>query len=56
MDDNTVLKFGKYKDEKLANVPAWWLIWYYEENAPLMNYIREHRAQLEKEKAKDNGR
>lgn len=55
MDDNTVITFGKYKGTKLANVPAWWLIWWYDENKPLMNYIRENREGLEKEKAKDNG-
>jgi hypothetical protein len=44
--DDTVMPFGKYKGEPLANVPDKWLIWYYEENKfkkddPLVEYIFE---------------
>lgn len=42
--DNSTIKFGKYKGEKLANVPDKWLIWYYEQhkfdkNNALVKYI-----------------
>jgi uncharacterized protein (DUF3820 family) len=42
--DDTVINFGKYKGEKLANVPDKWLLWYYGENKaipsdPLVKYI-----------------
>lgn len=32
MDDNTEMWFGKFNGEKLANVPDWWLKWFYNEN------------------------
>jgi uncharacterized protein (DUF3820 family) len=42
--DDTIIPFGKFKGSKLANVPDWWLIWYYGENKfthsdPLVKYI-----------------
>jgi len=44
--DDTVITFGRYKGEKLANVPDNWLLWYYGENKgtpsdPLVQYIKE---------------
>jgi len=32
MDDETILTFGKYKGIKLANIPATYLLWLYENN------------------------
>ena len=55
MDDNSIIKFGKYQGRKLANIPAWWLLWYYDQNKPLMDYIDENREILEKVKPEENG-
>ena len=32
MTDESIMPFGKYKGEKLANVPAEYLLWLYENN------------------------
>ena len=32
MKDDTVIKFGKHKGKKVANVPAHYLLWFYKEN------------------------
>lgn len=32
MTDNSKMPFGKYKGEKMANVPASYLIWIFENN------------------------
>ena len=31
MDDNSLMPFGKYRGTKLANVPAPYLLWWYNE-------------------------
>lgn len=33
MKDSDLMKFGKFKDEAMANVPAWWLVWFWDENS-----------------------
>lgn len=45
MDDNSIIPFGKFKGEKLANVPESYLIWLYNEGkcfGALRNYIEEN--------------
>lgn len=48
MDDNSIMPFGKYKGQKLANVPADYLIWLKENNkrnvgnSEVMDYIQEN--------------
>lgn len=32
MKDQDLMKFGKFKGEAMANVPAWWLVWFWDEN------------------------
>ena len=32
MTDNSIMPFGKYKGEKMANVPASYLVWIFENN------------------------
>lgn len=32
MNDNTVMWFGQHKGKELANVPASWMMWWYNEN------------------------
>lgn len=53
MNDNTVLDFGKYSGTKLANVPAEWLLWYYNDsdrlNTELIDYIEDNLDVLRKE-------
>ena len=42
MTDNSIMPFGKYKGEKMANVPASYLIWLFENNkctAEVAKYI-----------------
>lgn len=53
MNDNTVLDFGQYAGTKLANVPAEWLLWYYNDsdrlNTELIDYIEDNLDVLRKE-------
>lgn len=53
MNDNTVLDFGQYAGTKLANVPAEWLLWYYNDsdrfNTELVEYIEDNLDVLKKE-------
>lgn len=48
MDDNTPMPFGEHKGEKLANVPADYLIWLYRKGTiiGLMRYIEENEDVL----------
>jgi len=41
MDDNSIMPFGKYKGEKMANVPAEYLIWFYE-NRMVYGWMKEY--------------
>lgn len=54
LTDQSEMTFGKYKDTKLANVPAYYLIRFYENNKPLMNYIRENMDSLTQEKSQSD--
>ena len=31
LDDNSIMPFGKHKGEKMANVPASYLLWLYDD-------------------------
>ena len=47
MDDYSLMPFGKYKGTQLANVPASYLIWIYEESLGfaypgLREYIKDN--------------
>lgn len=47
------MPFGKHKGEKLANVPASYLLWAFDNlqlNDNLKKYIRENKDALEQEK------
>lgn len=53
MDDNSLMPFGAFKGQKLANVPAWYLLKLYDNNKlheNLKQYIEDHKLALEQEK------
>lgn len=56
MDDSSVMRFGRYKGRQLADVPAGYLMYLYDEKiarGELLQYIRDNmtvlRAQIERE-------
>ena len=52
MDDNSTMPFGKYRNEKLANVPPEYLIWIYENDksyGALRKYIEDNMITLRAE-------
>ncbi len=52
MNDNSIMPFGKYHGEKMANVPASYLIWLYNENkcaGELRKYIFDNIEDLRNE-------
>lgn len=52
MTDNSIMTFGKYKGEKLCNVPAKYLLWLYYNGCygELKEYIVDNLDVLEKER------
>ncbi len=57
MTDNSLMPFGKYKGEKMANVPASYLLWLYENGntfGELKAYLQENeevfRAEIQQQK------
>lgn len=50
LNDNSTMAFGKFKGDKLANVDSGWLLWWYNQNKPLMDYIEDNMEILKKEK------
>jgi len=54
-EDNTLMPFGKFKGDKLVNVPAWYLLNLWDEKRPLSDpkleeYIKDNLTGLRKEK------
>jgi uncharacterized protein (DUF3820 family) len=52
IDDNSIMPFGKYKGEKMANVPPDYLIWLYENGkcyGDIKQYIAENMEVLKSE-------
>lgn len=52
MDDSSLMPFGKYKGTKLANVPASYLLFVYENyqlHENLKEYIKKNKDVLEAE-------
>ncbi len=41
LTDNDIMPFGKYKGEKMANVPADYLVWLYE-NEKCFGEVKEY--------------
>ena len=51
-DDNSLMPFGKYKGEKMANIPASYLIWLYENGnyyGSVKKYIADSMETLKQE-------
>jgi hypothetical protein len=70
MDDNSIMPFGKHKGEKMANVPAGYLLWLYNEideknktfsphQESVWRYIKENiviiRIEFDRERRKKKG-
>lgn len=52
MDDYSRMPFGKYKNEKMANVPPDYLLWLYNEGkcfGEVRQYIQENLSVLKEE-------
>lgn len=41
MTDESIMPFGKYKGEKMANIPASYLLWLYE-NSKVYGEVKEY--------------
>jgi uncharacterized protein (DUF3820 family) len=41
IDENYIIPFGKYKGEKIANIPADYLVWLYE-NSKVFGYVKDY--------------
>lgn len=53
MNDESIMPFGKYKNQKLANIPGSYFIFLYEhdmKDGPLKDYIVDNLDVLKKEK------
>ena len=49
LTDNSLMPFGKHKGQKMANVPADYLLWIFENNKctqEVANYIKENMDTL----------
>lgn len=59
MTDDSIIPFGKYAGQKLANVPPDYLLWLYENDkcfGELKTYIKENLEVIQSEiKNKKNG-
>lgn len=47
------MRFGKFKGEELGDVPAWYLLWLYDQDycpVEVKDYVDKERKHLEKEK------
>lgn len=57
MNDNSIMPFGKYKGEKLANVPAGYLIWLYDNGklfGELAKYCKDNLQVLTMQKKEED--
>lgn len=57
MNDNSIIDFGEYRGEKLANIPAHYFLWLDKQNwcgKELREYIKENMDSFELEMKNDN--
>lgn len=55
---DTVIRFGKYSGTRLADIPAYWLLWLAEQDwsekfSDIREYIEKNRNRLEEEKDRE---
>lgn len=58
LTDDSPMPYGKYKDEKMEDVPAWYLLWLHDNDRAsksVEEYIQNNWDVLEKQ-AKENPR
>lgn len=47
MKDTDLMPFGKHKGEKMANVPASWLVWFWDETSKKdFNVLRDEAKEV----------
>ena len=54
LTDESIMPFGKHKGEKMANVPASYLLWLYEENkcaGDIKEYIKDNLDVIKKQRS-----
>ena len=59
LTDNSLMPFGKHKGTKMANVPASYLIWIYENNKcsiEVIKYVRENLDVLKEESKRESSK
>jgi len=59
LTDNSIMPFGKYKGQVLANIPASYLIWIFENNKctpDVAKYINENLDVLKEEIKRDEAK
>jgi uncharacterized protein (DUF3820 family) len=59
LNDNSLMPFGKYKGTEMANVPASYLIWIYENNKcslEVIKYVRDNLDVLTEEVKRENAK
>lgn len=59
MDDNSIMPYGKHRGEKLANVPAAYLIWMYDNkklSPELKKYCEENIEVLKIQKKQEDNK
>jgi uncharacterized protein (DUF3820 family) len=55
LTDNSIMTFGEHKGKKMANVPAYYLIWVYENNKctpAVAKYVSQNYDDLKSEAKK----
>lgn len=56
LTDESIMPTGKYKGEKMENVPAWYLLWLEGQKMcpqSVKDYIEENRQVLEKQEKEE---
>lgn len=52
MTDNSIMPFGKYKGEKMINIPAYYLLWLFDNNkcfGEVEKYIKDNMDVIREE-------
>lgn len=49
LTDYSRMPFGKHEGKEMANVPASYLMWFYQQNWPVIEYIRDNMDAIQQE-------